>query len=52
MQTMVLSLPCFKFSNHHLELNLQPREPHRDLTVRRVKYGNETLIKSASMHGQ
>ena len=41
MQTMVLSLPGLKFSNHHLELNLQPR----DLTVRRVNYGNKTHIK-------
>ena len=45
MQTMVLSLPGLKFSNHHLELNFHPREPHRDLTVRRVNYGNKTHIK-------
>ena len=43
-QAMVLSLPGLKFSNHHLELNVHPRELHRDLTVRRVNYGNETHI--------
>ena len=44
MQAMVLSLPGLKFSNHHLELNVHPRELHRDLSVRRVNYGNETHI--------
>ena len=49
MQAMVLSLPGLKFSNHHLELNVHPRELHRDLTVRRVNYGNETHI-NISVH--
>lgn len=44
MQAMVLSLPGLKFSNHHLELNVHPRELHRDLSVRRLNYGNETHI--------
>jgi hypothetical protein len=44
MQAMVLSLPGLKFSNHHLELNVHPRELHRDVTVRRVNYGNETHV--------
>ena len=44
MQAMVLSLPGLKFSNHHLELNVHPRELHRDLAVRRVNYGNETHV--------
>jgi len=49
MQAMVLSLPGLKFSNHHLELNVHPRELHRDLTIRRVNYGNETHI-NISIH--
>ena len=49
MQAMVLSLPGLKFSNHHLELNVHPKELHRDLTIRRVNYGNETHI-NISIH--
>ena len=49
MQAMVLSLPGLKFSNHHLELNVHPRELHRDQTIRRVNYGNETHI-NISLH--
>ena len=49
MQAIVLSLPGLKFSNHHLELNVHPKELHRDLTVRRVNYGNETHI-NISVH--
>merc|ERR1719507_1406685 len=44
MQAIILSLPGLKFSNHHLELNVHPKELHRDLTVRRVNYGNETHV--------
>jgi len=44
IQAMVLSLPGLKFSNHHLELNVHPRELHRDMYVRRVNYGNETHV--------
>jgi len=44
MQAMVLSLPGLKFSNHHLELNVHPRELHRDMSVSRVNYGNETHV--------
>ena len=44
IQAMVLSLPGLKFSNHHLELNVHPKELHRDLTIRRVNYGNETHV--------
>ena len=49
MQAMVLSLPGLKFSNQHLELNVHPKELHRDITVRRVNYGNETHI-NISIH--
>ena len=49
MQAIVLSLPGLKFSNHHLELNVHPKELHRDLTIRRVNYGNETHI-NISVH--
>merc|ERR1719500_2025797 len=49
IQAMVLSLPGLKFSNQHLELNVHPKELHRDLNVRRVNYGNETHI-NISIH--
>ena len=49
MQAIILSLPGLKFSNHHLELNVHPKELHRDLMVRRVNYGNETHI-NISIH--
>ena len=49
MQAIILSLPGLKFSNHHLELNVHPKELHRDLTLRRVNYGNETHI-NISIH--
>ncbi|XP_023319855.1 uncharacterized protein KIAA2013 homolog [Eurytemora carolleeae] len=44
VQAMVLSLPGLKFSNQHLELDVHPRELHRDIMLRRVNYGNETHI--------
>jgi len=44
IQAMVLSLPGLKFNNHHLEMNVHPRELHRDSWVRRLNYGNETHI--------
>jgi len=44
VQAMVLSLPGLKFSNQHLELDVHPRELHRDIMLRRVNYGNETHV--------
>ena len=51
MQAMVLSLPGLKFSNQHLEMNVHPRELHRDLSIRRINYGNETHV-NISLHVQ
>jgi len=44
VQAMILSLPGLKFSNQHLELNVHPKELHRDIMLRRVNYGNETHV--------
>jgi len=44
MQAMILSLPGLKFRNQHLELDVHPKELHRDLMLRRVNYGNETHV--------
>jgi len=44
IQAMVLSLPGLRYNNHHLELNVHPRELHRDSSVRRLNYGNETHV--------
>lgn len=49
VQAMVLSLPGLKFSNQHLELDVHPKELHRDLSLRRVNYGNETHV-NISIH--
>jgi len=44
VQAMVLSMPGLKFSNQHLELDVHPKELHRDIFLRRVNYGNETHV--------
>jgi hypothetical protein len=43
-QAMVLSLGGFKFTNHHLELNLNPRQIHRDYYFRKINYANLSYI--------
>lgn len=48
-QAMVLSLGGFKFTNHHLELNLNPRQIHRDYYFRKINYANMSFI-SVDVH--
>lgn len=43
-QAMILSLGGFKFTNHHLELNLNPRQIHRDYYFRKINYANLSMI--------
>jgi hypothetical protein len=44
LQAILLSLGSLKFTNHHLELNLNPRQLHRDYLFRKVNYLNESLL--------
>uniref|UniRef100_U5EX05 Putative conserved plasma membrane protein n=1 Tax=Corethrella appendiculata TaxID=1370023 RepID=U5EX05_9DIPT len=44
IQAMVLSFGGFRFSNQHLEFNIHPKYLHRELTFRRLNYGNMTHI--------
>ena len=41
---MVLSFAGLKFRQHHLELDANPKDLHRDYQVRRVSYGNATHL--------
>jgi len=42
IQAIVLSIGGLKFSNHHLELNLNPKQIHRNYMFRNINYGNTT----------
>ena len=44
VQAMVLSLVGLKYRQHHLELDANPKDLHREYQVRRVSYGNETHL--------
>ena len=44
MQAMVLSMAALQFTHNHLEFNTPPNELHRNYYIRRIIYGNETLI--------
>ena len=44
MQAIVLSLGALKFSNHHLELNLNPKQLHRNFMFRNLNYANLTFF--------
>ena len=52
MQTMVLSLPGLKFSNHHLELNLPPGSRTWTSLSGGLTMATKHTSKSASIHGQ
>ena len=44
MQAMILSMASLQFTHNHLEFNTPPNELHRNYYIRRIIYGNETLI--------
>lgn len=43
-QAIVLSLGGLRFSNQHLEFNIDPKYLHRDYLFRRISYGNITHL--------
>ncbi|CAL8084500.1 unnamed protein product [Orchesella dallaii] len=52
IQAMVLSFGAFKFSNHHLEFNTEPKDLHRDYLFRRIGYGNATHVNISVSVGE
>lgn len=44
IQAVILSLGGLKFTHHHLDLNLNPRQLHRDYYFRKINYANLSLI--------
>jgi len=44
VQAMVLSLVGLKFRQHHIELDANPKDLHRDYQIRRISYGNSTHL--------
>lgn len=44
LQAVLLSLGGFKFTHHHLDLNLNPRQLHRDYFFRNLNYANQSLL--------
>lgn len=44
LQAIVLSIGGLKFTHHHLDLNLNPRQLHRDYEFRNINYANMSLI--------
>lgn len=51
-QAIVLSLGSLRFSNQHLEFNIDPQYLHRDYLFRRVSYGNVTHLNVSVMVGE
>ncbi len=44
LQSMILSLGGLKFTHHHLDLNLNARQLHRNYYFRNINYANLSLI--------
>uniref|UniRef100_A0A023G808 Putative conserved plasma membrane protein n=1 Tax=Amblyomma triste TaxID=251400 RepID=A0A023G808_AMBTT len=51
LQAVVLSLGAFLFKDSHLELNIQPKDLHRELFFRRISYGNATHLNVSVVLG-
>lgn len=44
LQAVILSIGGLKFNHHHLDLNLNPRQLHRNYYFRNINYDNQSLI--------
>lgn len=51
-QAMILSLGGLRFSNQHLEFNIDPQYLHRDYLFRRISYGNVTHLNISVTVGE
>ncbi|UJR08462.1 hypothetical protein I4U23_012731 [Adineta vaga] len=52
LQSMLLSIGGIRFRNHHLEMNLDPKELHRDMFFRLIHFGKEYYINISITVGQ
>ncbi|KAK6191702.1 hypothetical protein SNE40_003319 [Patella caerulea] len=52
LQAMVMSFGALKFKDHHLELAVHPKELHRDISFRRINYGNNTHVNISVIVGE
>ncbi len=44
LQAMLLSIGGIRFRNHHLEMNLDPKELHRDMFFRSIHFGKQSYL--------
>ena len=44
LQSMLLSIGGIRFRNHHLEMNLDPTELHRDMFFRSIHFGKQYYL--------
>ncbi len=44
LQSMLLSIGGIRFRNHHLEMNLDPKELHRDMFFRSIHFGKQYYL--------
>ncbi|XP_015433835.1 PREDICTED: uncharacterized protein KIAA2013 homolog [Dufourea novaeangliae] len=51
-QAIVLSLGSLRFSNQHLEFNIDPQYLHRDYLFRKISYGNVTHLNISVTVGE
>ncbi|XP_011643806.1 uncharacterized protein KIAA2013 homolog [Pogonomyrmex barbatus] len=51
-QAIVLSLGSLRFSNQHLEFNIDPQYLHRDYLFRRISYGNVSHVNISVTVGE
>ncbi|KAK9295002.1 hypothetical protein QLX08_010539 [Tetragonisca angustula] len=51
-QAIVLSLGSLRFSNQHLEFNIDPQYLNRDYLFRRINYGNVTHLNISATVGE
>ncbi|KAF7382789.1 hypothetical protein HZH66_013191 [Vespula vulgaris] len=51
-QAIVLSLGGLRFTNQHLEFNIDPQYLHRDYLFRRISYGNVTHVNISVTVGE
>lgn len=52
LQSMLLSIGGIRFRNHHLEMNLDPKELHRDMFFRSIHFGKEYYLNISISVGQ
>lgn len=52
LQSMLISIGGIRFRNHHLELNLDPKELHRDMFFRAIHFGKQYCINISITVGQ